>query len=132
MQLKPKGVTTTVLLAKAIALALARHPIMNACCPDGTSFHYNTSINIAVAVAMDGGLITPVLPDADKVPNVPQHPTASSLHFGFRALMLAKTVGLPGPSFRAHKEWGPEEWWWCLCRLSTPCTSCYGPVALRP
>jgi len=60
-------VTTTVLLAKAVALALARHPIMNASCPDGSSFHYNGSINVAVAVAMDGGLITPVLPDADKV-----------------------------------------------------------------
>ncbi|KAF3324200.1 Dihydrolipoyllysine-residue acetyltransferase component 4 of pyruvate dehydrogenase [Carex littledalei] len=65
-KLKPKGVTMTVLLAKAAAMALAQHPIVNASCKDGKSFSYNSSINIAIAVAMDGGLITPVLQDADK------------------------------------------------------------------
>lgn len=57
----------TALLAKATALALVQHPAINASCKDGKSFTYNSSINIAVAVAMDGGLITPVLQDADKV-----------------------------------------------------------------
>jgi hypothetical protein len=57
----------TALLAKAVALALAKHPVVNACCKDGKSFTYNQDINIAVAVAMDGGLLTPVLPNADKV-----------------------------------------------------------------
>lgn len=57
----------TALLAKATALALAKHPVVNSSCRDGKSFTYNSSINIAVAVAMDGGLITPVLQDADKV-----------------------------------------------------------------
>lgn len=66
-QVKPKGVTMTVLLAKAAAMALAKHPVVNASCKDGKSFTYNESINIAVAVAIDGGLITPVLQDADKV-----------------------------------------------------------------
>lgn len=66
-QVKPKGVTMTALLAKAVALALAQHPVVNASCKDGKSFYYNSSINIAVAVAIDGGLITPVLQDADKV-----------------------------------------------------------------
>lgn len=65
-KVKPKGVTMTVLLAKAAAMALAQHPIVNATCTDGKSITYNSNINIAVAVAIDGGLITPVLPDADK------------------------------------------------------------------
>ncbi|KAL4334319.1 hypothetical protein GQ457_07G021870 [Hibiscus cannabinus] len=66
-KIKSKGVTMTALLAKATALALAQHPVVNSCCRDGNSFTYNGSINIAVAVAIDGGLITPVLQDADKV-----------------------------------------------------------------
>ncbi|KAK8579850.1 hypothetical protein V6N13_143015 [Hibiscus sabdariffa] len=66
-KIKSKGVTMTALLAKATALALAQHPVVNSCCRDGNSFTYNSSINIAVAVAIDGGLITPVLQDADKV-----------------------------------------------------------------
>lgn len=57
----------TALLAKATALALAKHPVVNSSCRDGKSSTYNSSINIAVAVAIDGGLITPVLQDADKV-----------------------------------------------------------------
>lgn len=57
----------TVLLAKAAAMALAQHPVVNASCKDGKSFGFNSNINIAVAVAIDGGLITPVLQDADKV-----------------------------------------------------------------
>lgn len=66
-KIKPKGVTMTALLAKATALALAKHPVVNSSCRDGKSFTYNSSINIAVAVAIDGGLITPVLQNADKV-----------------------------------------------------------------
>ncbi|GJP76691.1 hypothetical protein CLOP_g7131 [Closterium sp. NIES-67] len=65
-RVKGKGVTMTALLAKAVGLALARHPIVNAACKDGKSFHYNASVNVAVAVAMDGGLITPVLKNADQ------------------------------------------------------------------
>ncbi|KAM6548134.1 hypothetical protein CsatB_019810 [Cannabis sativa] len=66
-KVKPKGVTMTALLAKAAAMALAQHPIVNASCKDGKSFTYNSNINIAVAVAINGGLITPVLQDADKM-----------------------------------------------------------------
>ncbi|KAF8085067.1 hypothetical protein N665_0683s0009 [Sinapis alba] len=66
-KIKSKGVTMTALLAKATALALVKHPVVNSSCRDGNSFVYNTSINIAVAVAIDGGLITPVLQNADKV-----------------------------------------------------------------
>lgn len=66
-KIKSKGVTMTALLAKATALALVKHPVVNSSCRDGKSFTHNSSINIAVAVAIDGGLITPVLRDADKV-----------------------------------------------------------------
>ncbi|KAM5562033.1 dihydrolipoyllysine-residue acetyltransferase component 5 of pyruvate dehydrogenase complex, chloroplastic [Rosa sericea] len=66
-KIKSKGVTMTALLAKATALALVQHPVVNSGCRDGKSFTYNSSINVAVAVAIDGGLITPVLQDADKV-----------------------------------------------------------------
>lgn len=66
-KIKSKGVTMTALLAKATALALVKHPVVNSSCRDGKSFTYNSSVNIAVAVAIDGGLITPVLQDADKV-----------------------------------------------------------------
>ncbi|MFS7993336.1 putative dihydrolipoyllysine-residue acetyltransferase [Helianthus anomalus] len=66
-KVKSKGVTMTALLAKAAAMALAQHPVVNASCKDGKSFTYNSSINIAVAVAINGGLITPVLQDADKL-----------------------------------------------------------------
>ncbi|KAH6815055.1 2-oxoacid dehydrogenases acyltransferase family protein [Perilla frutescens var. frutescens] len=66
-KVKPKGVTMTALLAKAAAMALVQHPVVNASCKDGKSFTYNSSINIAVAVAINDGLITPVLQDADKL-----------------------------------------------------------------
>ncbi|XP_047962656.1 dihydrolipoyllysine-residue acetyltransferase component 5 of pyruvate dehydrogenase complex, chloroplastic-like [Salvia hispanica] len=66
-KIKSKGVTMTALLAKATALALVQHPVVNSSCRDGKSFTYNSHINIAVAVAIDGGLITPVLQDADKI-----------------------------------------------------------------
>ncbi|XP_061374663.1 dihydrolipoyllysine-residue acetyltransferase component 4 of pyruvate dehydrogenase complex, chloroplastic-like isoform X1 [Gastrolobium bilobum] len=66
-RVKPKGVTMTAILAKAAAMALVQHPVVNATCKDGKNFAYNCSINIAVAVAINGGLITPVLQDADKL-----------------------------------------------------------------
>ncbi len=66
-QIKPKGVTMTALLAKAVAVTLKKHPVMNACFTE-QGIQYNGSINIAVAVAMDdGGLITPVLQNADQM-----------------------------------------------------------------
>ncbi len=66
-QVKSKGVTMTALLAKAVAMTLAKHPTINASYRDAGISHPG-AINIAVAVAMpDGGLITPVLQNADKL-----------------------------------------------------------------
>ncbi len=65
-QVKPNGVTMTALLAKAVGLTLARHPQVNAAF-SSEGIAYPSQINVAVAVAMeDGGLITPVLQNADK------------------------------------------------------------------
>ncbi len=65
-QVKPNGVTMTALLAKAVGLTLARHPQVNAAF-SSEGIAYPSQINVAVAVAMeDGGLITPVLQNADE------------------------------------------------------------------
>ena len=65
-QVKPRGVTMTALLVKAVAVTLAAHPQLNsAYTPEGMRF--GAGIHVAVAVAMeDGGLITPVLRDAER------------------------------------------------------------------
>jgi pyruvate dehydrogenase E2 component (dihydrolipoamide acetyltransferase) len=66
-QIKSKGVTMTALLAKAVGVTLKKHPLLYASYVD-QGIRYSTAINVAVAVAMDdGGLITPVLQNADQV-----------------------------------------------------------------
>jgi pyruvate dehydrogenase E2 component (dihydrolipoamide acetyltransferase) len=66
-QIKSKGVTMTALLAKAVALTLQKHPVLNASYTDA-GIQYHGGINVSVAVAMPGGgLITPVLKNADQV-----------------------------------------------------------------
>ena len=65
-QVKTNGVTMTALLAKAVGLTLSRHPQVNAAF-SSEGIAYPSQINVAVAVAMEeGGLITPVLQNADK------------------------------------------------------------------
>jgi pyruvate dehydrogenase E2 component (dihydrolipoamide acetyltransferase) len=66
-QLKPKGVTMSALLAKAVAMTLQKYPIINSSFTDA-GIQYHGAINVSVAVAMpDGGLITPVLANADQM-----------------------------------------------------------------
>ncbi|MBV6624469.1 MAG: 2-oxo acid dehydrogenase subunit E2 [Rivularia sp. (in: Bacteria)] len=66
-QIKSKGVTMTALLAKAVAMTLQKHPLLNTNYSE-QGIVYPANINIAVAVAMDdGGLITPVLQHADRL-----------------------------------------------------------------
>ncbi|USR92475.1 2-oxo acid dehydrogenase subunit E2 [Phormidium yuhuli AB48] len=66
-QIKSKGVTMTGLLAKAVAVTLQKHPLLYASYTE-QGVKYNGNINVSVAVAMpDGGLITPVLQNADQV-----------------------------------------------------------------
>jgi pyruvate dehydrogenase E2 component (dihydrolipoamide acetyltransferase) len=66
-QLKPKGVTMSALLAKAVAMTLQKYPVINSSFTDA-GIQYHGAINVSVAVAMpDGGLITPVLASADQM-----------------------------------------------------------------
>ena len=66
-QVKSKGVTMTALLAKAVAVTLQKHPLLNAYYTE-QGINYRSSINVSIAVAMDdGGLITPVLQNADQL-----------------------------------------------------------------
>ena len=53
------------LLLKATAEALARHPEANASWED-VAIRYYGSVDLGIAVALDGGLITPVLRDAGR------------------------------------------------------------------
>ncbi|MGH7541277.1 MAG: dihydrolipoamide acetyltransferase family protein, partial [Gemmatimonadota bacterium] len=62
----PEGkVGVTDLLLKTAAEALARHPEVNASWEDG-SVRYHGKVDLGIAVAVDGGLITPVLRDAER------------------------------------------------------------------
>lgn len=66
-KIKSKGVTMTALLAKAVALTLRKHPLLNASYVE-QGVQHRSNIHIAVAVAMaSGGLITPVLQNADQI-----------------------------------------------------------------
>jgi pyruvate dehydrogenase E2 component (dihydrolipoamide acetyltransferase) len=66
-QVKSKGVTMTALLAKAVAMTLQKHPLLNARYTE-QGIEYPAAINISIAVAMEGGgLITPVLQNADRL-----------------------------------------------------------------
>lgn len=61
-----EDVTYTHLLMKAVAVALARHPRINATF-GGDAREYKEQINIGLAVSLDDGLIVPVLHDCDQL-----------------------------------------------------------------
>jgi 2-oxoglutarate dehydrogenase E2 component (dihydrolipoamide succinyltransferase) len=60
------GVRLTYLafIAKAVTDALRRHPLINASL-DGSDIVFKKDINLGIAVALDGGLIVPVIHRAD-------------------------------------------------------------------
>jgi pyruvate dehydrogenase E2 component (dihydrolipoamide acetyltransferase) len=59
-------ISPTAILVKAAALALKRHPLVNATLR-GEEIHLLSEINIGVAVALDEGLIVPVIKGADRM-----------------------------------------------------------------
>ena len=59
-KLKSKGVSVSAMLAKAVSIVLARHPLLNAAYVDG-GIKFNKDVNVAMAVSIDGGLITPTI-----------------------------------------------------------------------
>lgn len=54
------GLTVTHMLVRALAVALVRHPHVNASWQDG-SIEEHADVNIGIAVAVDDGLLVPVL-----------------------------------------------------------------------
>jgi pyruvate dehydrogenase E2 component (dihydrolipoamide acetyltransferase) len=64
---KDQGIKTSPndLVIKAVAVALRRHPFVNAAWT-GDAIHLYEQVHIGVAVAIDEGLITPVVRDADR------------------------------------------------------------------
>jgi pyruvate dehydrogenase E2 component (dihydrolipoyllysine-residue acetyltransferase) len=62
---QPVKVSINDLIVKGVATALARMPAVNVSF-DGEQLLYKTRINVGVAVALEQGLIVPVVRDADK------------------------------------------------------------------
>ena len=65
LRIAPEKVGVNDLLVKATAEALARHPEINASWA-GDRIRYHASADIGIAVAVEDGLITPVLHEADR------------------------------------------------------------------
>jgi 2-oxoglutarate dehydrogenase E2 component (dihydrolipoamide succinyltransferase) len=63
-----KGVPLTYLAFVAVATveALERHPVLNASV-DGSELVYHDDVNLGIAVALDAGLIVPVIPKAQRL-----------------------------------------------------------------
>ena len=59
--------TITDLIVRAAALALVEHPRLNASVQE-QSIHVQPDINVGMAVALDDGLIVPVVKNADRLP----------------------------------------------------------------
>lgn len=64
---KDQGIKTSPndMVIKAVSMALRKHPFVNAAWT-GESIHLYEQVHIGVAVAIDEGLITPVIRDADR------------------------------------------------------------------
>jgi pyruvate dehydrogenase E2 component (dihydrolipoamide acetyltransferase) len=58
-------ISLTALIARIVAWALTKHPYINSQL-DGTNILLMKNVNIGVAVALDNGLIVPVIRNADK------------------------------------------------------------------
>ena len=65
LQAREVSITYTDLLVKVVANALREHPRLNATLTD-EGIHLLPEINIGVAVALEDGLVVPVVRDADK------------------------------------------------------------------
>jgi pyruvate dehydrogenase E2 component (dihydrolipoamide acetyltransferase) len=61
-----RDVSVTDLLVRATAAALARHPQANAAWADG-SIRLNDEVNVGIAVAVEDGLVVPVIHGADRL-----------------------------------------------------------------
>jgi 2-oxoglutarate dehydrogenase E2 component (dihydrolipoamide succinyltransferase) len=57
--------TYMAFIAKAVIDAIRRHPVINASL-DGDNVVYKKDVNLGIAVALEGGLIVPVIRNADE------------------------------------------------------------------
>jgi pyruvate dehydrogenase E2 component (dihydrolipoamide acetyltransferase) len=62
---KERGLSVNDLFIKAAALALRKHPVVNAAYREG-GVQYNADVNVGNAVALPGGLVVPVIRNADR------------------------------------------------------------------
>ena len=62
---KKAGVSVTVAIAKACAISMAKHPSMNWAYKPTDQIIERSNVDIGMAVATDGGLVTPVLRDCE-------------------------------------------------------------------
>jgi pyruvate dehydrogenase E2 component (dihydrolipoamide acetyltransferase) len=62
---KENGLSVNDLFVKAIALTLRKHPDLNASYREN-GIQYNAEVNVGFAVALPGGLVVPVIRNADR------------------------------------------------------------------
>jgi 2-oxoglutarate dehydrogenase E2 component (dihydrolipoamide succinyltransferase) len=60
------GLTYLAFVARATVTALEEHPVLNASVADG-EIVYHDDVNLGIAVALDEGLIVPVIPQAQRL-----------------------------------------------------------------
>ncbi len=67
-KLKDEGfsISVNIFIIKAVALALKEFPALNAK-TDGLSVSFKSRVNIGMAVSLEGGLVVPVIRNADKM-----------------------------------------------------------------
>ena len=80
LQLKSQGLlyTVTDFLVKAVAWALKEYPAVNSA-TDGKSAWWHSRVHLGLAVALDGGLVVPVIRDADRLTLAEIHERATEL-----------------------------------------------------
>lgn len=88
MSLTGYKLTLTDIIVKITALALMEHPIINASLMNNKILRYNT-VNIGVAVALDNGLIVPVIKNAEKLSLIQINKIGQSLYKKAREGKLA-------------------------------------------
>lgn len=66
LQRSAEKITFTDLLTKIVAASLARHPQINASWRDGVIAR-SVGIHVGIAMAIEGGLVVPVIRDADRL-----------------------------------------------------------------
>lgn len=69
-QAAPSRITVTAIVLRAAALALRRHPRLNALMREG-GIELAGDVNLGLAVALDDGLVVPVIREADRKTIVP-------------------------------------------------------------